>query len=263
MPGEDARSYWEGVPRADGSQRRPADLLAEPANTPTVTVNVPDDRDVFGSSAGRSLSYVVVICHPTSSSNPRPDYALPTGRSIPHMLRGGDAPLWPDATTRFPVLLFSHGYSGSPISNDYIQAVSRHGELRLRRRGAISHGRHVPERRGSPNGYRCPVPGDALRAVQRLAGAAAPRAVGDARPRARATAVARSRRRDAGRRLRREHGRRIDPADGRGAHDDDVRAGVGAHHVRFPTQGGGRLRAVFRGNHLPGLRALRSRVSTA
>ena len=124
MPGEDARSYWEGIPRADGSQRRPADLLAEPAYTPTVTVSVPDDRDVFGSSAGRSLSYVVVICHPTSSSNPRPDYALPTGRSIPHMLRGGDAPLWPDATTRFPVLLFSHGYSGSPISNDYIQAVA-------------------------------------------------------------------------------------------------------------------------------------------
>ena len=54
-PGEDAQSYWEGVPRANGSQRRPADLLAEPANTPTVTINVPDNRDVFGSSAGRSF----------------------------------------------------------------------------------------------------------------------------------------------------------------------------------------------------------------
>ena len=123
-PGEDAPSYWEGVPRADGSQRRPADLLADPANTPKVTVNVPGNHDVFGSSAGRTLSYVVVICHPTSSSNPRPDYALPTGRSVPHMMRDGDAPLWPDATTRFPVLLFSHGYGGSPISTDYIQAVS-------------------------------------------------------------------------------------------------------------------------------------------
>ena len=122
-PGEDAQSYWEGVPRADGSQRRPADLLVEPANTPTVTINVPDNRDVFGSSAGRSLSYVVVICHPTSASNPRSDYALPSGRSVPHMLRGGEAPLWPDATTRFPVLLFSHGYGGSPISTDYLQAV--------------------------------------------------------------------------------------------------------------------------------------------
>ena len=26
------------------------------------------------------------------------------------MLRAGETPLWPDATTRFPVLLFSHGY---------------------------------------------------------------------------------------------------------------------------------------------------------
>jgi predicted dienelactone hydrolase len=123
-PGEDAPSYWEGVPRADGSQRRPADLLADPANTPMVTVNVPDNHDVFGSSAGRTLSYVIVICHPTSSSNPRLDYPLPTGRSVPHMMQDGDAPLWPDATTRFPVLLFSHGYGGSPISTDYIQAVS-------------------------------------------------------------------------------------------------------------------------------------------
>ena len=112
-PGEDASLYWGGVPRADGSQRRPADLLAEPASTPMVTINAPDNHDLFGSSAGRSFSYVVVICHPTSASNPRPDYALPTGRAIPHMLRGGDAPLWPDATTRFPVLLFSHGYGGA------------------------------------------------------------------------------------------------------------------------------------------------------
>ena len=40
------------------------------------------------------------------------------------MMRGADAPLWPDATTRFPVLVFSHGYGGSPISNDYIYALT-------------------------------------------------------------------------------------------------------------------------------------------
>ena len=105
-PGEEAGLYWDGELRADG------------------TVNAPDNRDLFGSYAGRSLSYVVVICHPTSSSNPRPDFALPTGKSIPHMMRGGDAPLWPDSTTRFPVLLFSHGYGGSPISNDYLLALT-------------------------------------------------------------------------------------------------------------------------------------------
>ena len=40
------------------------------------------------------------------------------------MMRAGDTPLWPDATTRFPVLLFSHGYGGSPISNDYLLALT-------------------------------------------------------------------------------------------------------------------------------------------
>ena len=124
LPGEDAGFYWDGELRNDGTPRSPADLLTDRANTPAVTVNVPNNRDLFSAFAGRSLSYVVVICHPTSSSNPRPDFALPTGKSIPHMMRGGDAPLWPDSTTRFPVLLFSHGYGGSPISNDYLLGMT-------------------------------------------------------------------------------------------------------------------------------------------
>ena len=66
-PGEDAGFYWDGELRADGTPRRPSDLLVDPANTPTVTVNAPDNRDLFGSFAGRTLSYIVVICHPTSS----------------------------------------------------------------------------------------------------------------------------------------------------------------------------------------------------
>jgi hypothetical protein len=40
------------------------------------------------------------------------------------MQRGAEPPLWPDATTRWPLLLFSHGYAGSPTSNDYIAALS-------------------------------------------------------------------------------------------------------------------------------------------
>ena len=55
----------------------------------------------------------------------------------------GDLPIWPDSTTRFPVLLFSHGLSGSPISSDYIAAIEIfaswgyvviapfHGDLRI------------------------------------------------------------------------------------------------------------------------------------
>ncbi len=123
-PGEDVQTYWEGVPRADGSQRYVTDLLSDAANTLAVLVNAPNDGDVYGSFAGRAVPYVVLVCYPTAADNPRPDYALPTGRSVPHMQRGSDPPLFPDATTHFPLLAFSHGYMGSPISNDYVMAIA-------------------------------------------------------------------------------------------------------------------------------------------
>ena len=123
-PGEDVQLYWEGVPRGDGTPRNATDLLSDPANTLSVTVNAPNNSDVYGSFAGRSIPYVVVICHPTTPANPRPDFALPTGRTVPHMQRGSESPLWPDGTTRYPVLIFSHGYGGSPLSNDYIYALT-------------------------------------------------------------------------------------------------------------------------------------------
>ena len=123
-PGENAQDYWEGIPRDDGTSRYVTDLLADPANTLAVTVNAPNDSSLYGSFAGRAIPFVVLVCYPTTADNPRPDYALPTGRSVPHMQRNSEAPLLPDATTRFPVLLFSHGYSGSPISNDYVGALT-------------------------------------------------------------------------------------------------------------------------------------------
>ncbi len=123
-PGEDVQTYWEGVPRADGSPRYVTDLLSDAPNTLSVVVNAPNDGDVYGSFAGHAVPYVVLVCYPTAADNPRPDYALPTGRSVPHMQRGADPPLWPDASTRFPLLAFSHGYMGSPISNDYVTAIA-------------------------------------------------------------------------------------------------------------------------------------------
>jgi len=122
-PGEDVQLYWEGVARANGTPRDAADLLSDPANTLSVVVNAPNDRGLYGSFAGRKLSYVVVVCHPTAPADARPDYPLPTGRTVPHMQRGAEPPLWPDPTARYPVLLFSHGYGGSPLSNDYLYAM--------------------------------------------------------------------------------------------------------------------------------------------
>jgi len=120
--GETAQQYWEGFPNG-GRQRSISDLLLDPAHTFSVNVQVPNDGELYGRFSGSTFGVVSLICYPTVSTNPRPDYPLPSGASLPHMQVDGEAPLWPDATTRFPVLLFSHGLSGSPISGDYTQAI--------------------------------------------------------------------------------------------------------------------------------------------
>jgi len=122
--GEDVQSYWEGNPSGSGMPRYATDLLADPANTLIATVTAPNDSNLYGSFAGQNFAFVVLVCYPTSADNPRPDYPLPTGKIVPHMQTGTDAPLFADASARYPVVAFSHGYSGSPISSDYILGLS-------------------------------------------------------------------------------------------------------------------------------------------
>jgi predicted dienelactone hydrolase len=123
-PGDDVTTYWEGSPSAGGQPRYITQLLADPADSLSVTVTAPSDASLYGSFAGTQVVFVVLACYPTASDNPRPDYPLPTGHVVPHMQTGADPPLFADAAARYPVLAFSHGYSGSPISNDYIDALS-------------------------------------------------------------------------------------------------------------------------------------------
>lgn len=123
-PGADAPTYWEGGPSASGAPRYVTDLLADPAHTLSVTVTAPNDANLFGAFAGKQVVFVVLACYPTTADNPRADYPLPTGKVVPHMQTGADPPLFADAAAHYPVLLFSHGYAGSPISNDYISALS-------------------------------------------------------------------------------------------------------------------------------------------
>lgn len=122
--GDDAQDYWEGRPAADGTPRSMADLLADPANALTVTVHTPDDSNLFGSFAGKPVGYVVLACYPTTVSNGRADFPMPTGQSVPHMQTGAEAPLFADDSARYPVLAFSHGYAGSPLSDDHFVLLS-------------------------------------------------------------------------------------------------------------------------------------------
>ena len=121
-PGENAEWWWEGVPTEDGTPRYLTTLLSTSA-TPVLTIPVPDDSVLYGPHAGTSVPVVIFACYPTDADNPYADYALPTGKSVPHMQRGGDPPLFASARARWPVLLYSHGYGGSPISGDYVSAL--------------------------------------------------------------------------------------------------------------------------------------------
>jgi dienelactone hydrolase len=121
--GEPAELSWEGFPRSDGSQRYVTDLLSEPNDTLVVRYTPPDDATLFGPWRGQTLTDVVIVCYPTSAANTRPDFPLPNGKSIPHMQRGAEGPILPDAS-RWPVLAFSHGYGGSPLSDGHIEAVA-------------------------------------------------------------------------------------------------------------------------------------------
>ena len=125
--GEDVTSYWEGLPD-NGRPRYVTDLLADPNNTLIATVTAPQDSNLYGQFAGQEVNFVVLACYPTTADNPRPDYPLnppQADRVVPHMQTGSDAPVFADASVRSPVVAFSHGYMGRPISSDdYILALS-------------------------------------------------------------------------------------------------------------------------------------------
>jgi len=87
-------------------------------------VTAPQDSNLYGSFAGDNVAFVVLACYPTTVDNPFDNYSLPTGKVVPHMQTGSDAPLFADPSARYPVIAFSHGYTGSPISGDYISALS-------------------------------------------------------------------------------------------------------------------------------------------
>ena len=119
--GSDATAYWEG--RGGGGSGYVTDLLVDPAHAFVVNVTLPDDRDLYGDFRNRTLPFGTLVCYPTSAANDRADYALPNGKAVPRMQRGAEPPIFAGDRARYPVLLFSHGFGGSPISSEYIEAL--------------------------------------------------------------------------------------------------------------------------------------------
>jgi hypothetical protein len=136
-PGLSASDYWEG--RYD---HYVSEILANPQATLRFNAPVPFQPALYPNSFGRTVPFVVIVCHPTPRSNSDPGYVLPfTGEVIPHMQPAGSSPKLIDATeyltafglpapaspsnlpARLPLIVYSHGLTGSPISQGYVQVM--------------------------------------------------------------------------------------------------------------------------------------------
>ena len=135
-PGSSASDYWEG------RNHYITEILANPQDTVSYSVAVPDD-DLYPGSRGTNVDFVAIVCYPTTQGNHDPDYVLPgSGDLVPHMQPAGSAPKLlsasefadviagagfpetaPSPTARLPLILFSHGLTGSPISKGYVGAL--------------------------------------------------------------------------------------------------------------------------------------------
>ena len=136
--GGPAEDFWEGNPQ-NGQLRYLTQILAEPQAAIQFGLKVPDDRGLYNHFANDTLPFVSLVCYPTSLANTRADYRLPDGQVIPRMERSGDAPIFPDSATRYPLVVYSHGMGGSPVKEYYLDTLLRlasHGYIVM----AIFHG---------------------------------------------------------------------------------------------------------------------------
>lgn len=127
--------FWEGNP-LNGVPRYFTDILLEPGDTKQIAPIAPNDSGAYPQTANQPVPFVVIVCYPTDPGNSRPDYPLQGSSSVPKMQRAGQKPIFPAPVpgpvapgqfdpNRFPLLVFSHGLSASPLSADSLDVLTR------------------------------------------------------------------------------------------------------------------------------------------
>lgn len=137
-PGLNAADYWEG------RGHYVTELLTDPGSGIVYDVRVPFDPFVYPGNFGRNVQFAAIVCYPTPSNNNDPNYTLPgSGEVVPHMQPvgarpkfisgheynetlngGGFLPTDPSIPMPLPLIVYSHGLGGSPISSGYLQTVA-------------------------------------------------------------------------------------------------------------------------------------------
>jgi len=138
--GSNATDFWEGRPR-DGQLRYVTQVLTATQTALVLDVAVPPTPSLYPQFAGQAVAHAAIVCHPTPASNADADYVLPgTGERVPRMQPAGAAPRLLGAAEYYetlgmkgegksgpaalPLVVFSHGLGGSPISPGYLQAMT-------------------------------------------------------------------------------------------------------------------------------------------
>jgi predicted dienelactone hydrolase len=138
--GANPSDYWAGWD-VNGQAHYIDQLLVHPETAFEYQVAVPDQSSLYVGHAGQNVVFVALVCYPTSRANADPDYPLPSSADVvPHMQLAGTTPRLvsqaefsqtlsgtvmgsPSVTMRLPLVVFSHGLSGSPLDDGYLQAI--------------------------------------------------------------------------------------------------------------------------------------------
>jgi hypothetical protein len=121
-----------------------SDILLHRSDCPEIILGMPDNYSVSGRHANKPVNFVAYVLYPTTDDNPRPDYVFPytnTGdHTFPHMQRAGEAPILRDKNVRYPLIVYSHGYTAHGLwdlghmkvlaSQGYIVMAIQHGDGR-------------------------------------------------------------------------------------------------------------------------------------
>jgi len=135
--GGNTGDYQEGK-NSNGELLYVSDLLANPEQAFFFTVSVPNDATLYGESAGSSVPYAGYVLYPTSSSNTRADYTVFNSPDLPKMQGANEAPIFENESTRYPLIVYSHGVGSHPSEGDftYIKDLASHGYIVM----ALYHG---------------------------------------------------------------------------------------------------------------------------
>jgi predicted dienelactone hydrolase len=129
--------FWDGT-----GGRYITEILSQPSSALRINAVSPDRWRLYPGTAGETVEYVAIVCHPTTRTNTDPDYTLPgTDDVVPHMLPPGveprlisnseylatlgiqASPAPPAGPAKMPLIVYSHGLAGSPIGKGYINVM--------------------------------------------------------------------------------------------------------------------------------------------